>query len=114
MYECNTALKPHILFTRINSDPYRMLTIRSLVSCDKKYHIFTRKLSETFKDRLWTYASNFFEESAIVPKVDELLVEEPGELKLQRRVVAHLTWQNHTLPNSDVQRCGLCSDDGWL
>ncbi len=47
-------------------------------------------------------------------EVDELFIEEPGELELQRGVVAHLTGQNHTLPHGDVQRGRQGGYDGWL
>lgn len=60
------------------------------------------------------YPSNFLKESTVAPEVNELLIEEPGELQFQRRVMAHLTWQDHTLPNSDVQRRGLRGDDSRL
>lgn len=61
-----------------------------------------------------TYASHFFKESTVAPEVDELLVEEPGELEFQRRVVAHLAGQDHALPDGDVQRGGQRGDDGRL
>lgn len=47
-------------------------------------------------------------------EVDELLVEEPGELELQRGVVVHLARQHHALPNGDVQRGRLGGNDGRL
>lgn len=50
----------------------------------------------------------------MTPEVDELLVEEPGELELQRRVVAHLAGQDHTLADGGVQRGGQGGDDGRL
>lgn len=50
----------------------------------------------------------------MAPEVDELLVEEPGELELQRLVVAHLTGQDYTLPHSDVQRGRQGGYDGRL
>ncbi len=65
-------------------------------------------------ERLWTYTSHFFKKSTMAPKVDELLIEEPGEFELQGWVVAHLTGQDHTLPNGDVQRGRQGGDDGWL
>lgn len=64
--------------------------------------------------RLWTYASHFFKESTVAAEVDELLVEEPGELELQRRVVAHLAGQDHALPHGDVQRGRQRGDGGRL
>lgn len=45
-------------------------------------------------------------------EVDELLIEEPGEFELQRRVMAHLTGQDHTLPHGDIQRGRLGSYEG--
>lgn len=63
---------------------------------------------------LWTYTSHFFKESAVAPEVDELLVEEPGELELQRWVMAHLAGQDHALPHGDVQRGRQGGDDGRL
>ena len=66
------------------------------------------------QEGLWTYTSNFFKKSTVTPEVDELLVEEPGELKLQRWVMAHLTGQDHTLPHGDVQRGRQGRDDGRL
>ena len=50
----------------------------------------------------------------MVPEVDELLVEEPGELELQGGVVVHLAGQDHALPHGDVQRGGQGGDDGRL
>lgn len=46
--------------------------------------------------------------------MDELLVEEPGELELQRGVVVHLAGQHHALPDGDVQRGRLGGYDGRL
>lgn len=63
---------------------------------------------------LWTYASHFLKKSTVAPEVDELLIEEPGELELQRRVVAHLTGQDHALPDGDVQCGRQGGDDGRL
>lgn len=47
-------------------------------------------------------------------KVDELLVEKPRKLELQRRVMAHLTRQDHALPHGDIQRGWRCGYYGWL
>ena len=66
------------------------------------------------KDGLWTYTPDFFKESSMAPEVDELLVEEPGELELQGWVVAHLTGQDHAFPNGYVHRGGRGGDDGRL
>lgn len=40
---------------------------------------------------LCSYSSDFFKVSSMAAKVNELLVEEPGKLELQRGVVRHLT-----------------------
>lgn len=50
----------------------------------------------------------------MAPEVNELLVEEPGELQLQGRVVAHLAGQNHALPHRGVQRGRLRGDETRL
>lgn len=84
-------------------------TSHNMTACFK-----TRGLSETMNDGILTYASHFFKESTVAPEVDELLVEEPGELEFQRRVVAHLAGQDHALPDGDVQRGGQRGDDGRL
>lgn len=63
---------------------------------------------------LCTYTSHFLKKSSMTPKVDELLIEEPGELELQWLVVAHLTWQDHALPHGDVQRRWQSGYYGWL
>lgn len=47
-------------------------------------------------------------------EVDELLIEEPSEFELQRRVMAHLTGQDHALPNGDIQRGRLGGYEGRL
>lgn len=49
-----------------------------------------------------TYSSDFFEKSTVVPEMDELLVEKPGELELQWGVVAHLTGEDHALSHGDI------------
>lgn len=61
---------------------------------------------------LCTYASNFFKKSTVAPEVDELLIEEPGELELQRWIVADLTGKDDALPHGDIQRGWQGGDDG--
>lgn len=47
-------------------------------------------------------------------EVDELLVEEPCELELQRGVVGNLTGKNDALADRHVQCVGSSCNDRWL
>ncbi len=47
-------------------------------------------------------------------EVDELLVEKPGELELQRGIVGHLAGKNDALTDGHVQRVGGSGNDCWL
>lgn len=47
-------------------------------------------------------------------EVDELLVEEPGELEVHGGVMRHLARQHDTLTHSHVQMTGRTGDHGWL
>ena len=49
-----------------------------------------------------TYSAHFFKVPPMVGKVYELLVEEPGELELQRGVVGHLARQDDALAHRDI------------
>lgn len=64
---------------------------------------------------LCTYTAHFFKVSAVVAKVDQLLVEEPGEHEFQRRVMSHLTRQHDALSYSHVQggRCRCYNGRLW-
>jgi len=50
-----------------------------------------------------THGANFFEVAAVRSEVDELLVEEPGELELQRCVVGDVAGQDDALAHRHVQ-----------
>lgn len=63
---------------------------------------------------LWTYTSHFFKESAVAPEVDELLVEEPGKLEVQRGVMRYLAGQHNALTHGDVQVTRWTGDHSWL
>ena len=61
-----------------------------------------------------THGADFLEVAAVGPEVDELLVEEPGELELQRVVVGHVAGQDDALPHSHVQVAGRAGDGRGL
>ena len=50
-----------------------------------------------------THGADFLEVAAVRAEVDELLVEEPGELEVQRVVVGHVAGQDDALPHRHVQ-----------
>lgn len=68
---------------------------------------------EIFIDRC-TYPTNFFKVSPVASKVDELLVEEPGELQVQRGVMGNLAGQHDALAHSYIQVTGWTGDDSRL
>lgn len=47
-------------------------------------------------------------------KIDQLLVEKPGESHVQGGVTGHLARNNNALSDCNVQLGGFRSDDGWL
>lgn len=63
---------------------------------------------------LWTYASHFLKKSTVAPEVDELLIEEPGELEVQRGVMRHLAGQHDALTHRHVQMPSRTGDRSWF
>ena len=61
-----------------------------------------------------TYSAHFFKVPPMVGEVYELLVEEPGELELQRVVVGHVAGQDDALPHRHVQVAGRAGDGRGL
>lgn len=63
---------------------------------------------------MMTYSSNFFKIRPVASEVDELLVEEPGKLEVQREVMRHLAGQHNALPHGHVQMTCWTGDPCWL
>lgn len=61
-----------------------------------------------------TYPTDFFEIGPVASEMDELLVEEPGELEVQRGVVGHLAGQHDALTHRHVQMPRGAGDDRGL
>ena len=61
-----------------------------------------------------THGADFLKVAAVRAEVDELLVEEPGELELQGVVVGHVAGQDDALPHRHVQVAGRAGDGRGL
>lgn len=65
-------------------------------------------------DHKSTYSADFLEIAPVASKVDELLIEEPGELEVQRGVMGHLAGQDNALTHSHIQMTRWTGDHSWF
>ena len=61
-----------------------------------------------------TYPTNFFKIRPMASKVDELFIEEPGELEVQRGVMSHLAGQHDALSDSHIHVSCWTGDQSLL